>query len=393
MGEKRQLERWFSVYELSYWALVFITDGAYASFLRCLGYGEAFIGKTLTMLGLTSLILMPLGGFLADRIGQYKVLTTFSALLVCGTICLVQIVPSKTMVFVYAVVGGGFTKLLAGFLDSWITKISKEEPELDYGRIRSMGSISYAIASPLFGNLFSLLGYWTSIPLGILLFVVMLFCALKLRNPVLKDDREEGPSFMEAIRYLFGNRTYMIFLGCSVLMNVTIQSFFAFVGVLVEDVGGTVGTLGIYYFILALFEFFVVRNYSKISGKLGLKKTVTLGMVGSFLKSFLHSLATSVTGIYCATVTQCVSLAITVPSNAVYQRECVEKKYLSTALLVMQTCCSGFVTFLLSSTYGKVAEEYGTGMMLRLFSVFALIAAVLFWFLAPKDDAQEVLNE
>ena len=390
MEERKKAERWFSVLEISYWALVFITDGAYSSYLKSLGYGEAFIGRMLMILGLTGMVLMPLAGLLADRLCRYRIMASGASVLICVTVFLMHLMPSEGMVYLYTVVGGGLTKLLNGFIDSWLTKITRETEGVDYGRIRSMGSVAYALASPAFGQLFSRLGFWTAMPLCLVLTAAILLCGLNLRDPQPPDEREKGPSFREASRYLLGNRTYLIFLGCSSLMNITIQSFFGFVGLLMGEAGGTVGDLGIYYFLLDMLEFAVVRNYSRISERLGLKRTVILGMAGIFLKSFIHSFAGSVTAMYCCTVTQCFSLALTVPSNALYQREYVEKQYLSTALLVMQTCCAGLVPFLFSSVYGNVAERMGVGTMLRIFSVFALAGAVLFRFLAPEDPETEV---
>ena len=390
MDKKNHLELWFSVYEISFWAISFITDGAYGSYLKSLGYGEAFIGKTLTVIGLVSLILMPLGGYIADRVGKYRMLTAISSILICGMIFVVVAVNTSTSVYLYAIIAGGLTRLLTGFLDSWITKISKEEPDLDYGRIRSMGSIAYALTSPLFGNLFSHLGYWVQVPLVAILLIICIICSIKLRDPLLTDGEEKGPSFSEAIRYLTKNRTYMVFLLCSFIMNLSMQSLFSFIGLRVEEAGGTVGSLGIFYFILALIEFFVVRNYTKVSTRLGMRNTVLLGMVGTFIKSFLISIAPSVGWIYCCALTQCIALALTVPTNAVYQGICVEKRYLSTALLVMQTCCTGLVTFLFSSLFGNIAEQYGCGAMIRVFSYFSLLAALIFWLLAPKDGEERV---
>ena len=199
MEKNRHLELWFSIYEISYWALSFITDGAYGSYLKSLGYGEAFIGRTLTALGLASLVLMPLGGYIADRVGKYRSLTAVSSILICGMLFAVSLVTSDASVYLYAVIGGGFTRLLSGFLDSWITKMSKEETGLDYGRIRSMGSISYALSSPVFGYLFTRLGFGVQIPLGAVLLVLCLVCSAKLRDPALDGKEEKGPSFREAM--------------------------------------------------------------------------------------------------------------------------------------------------------------------------------------------------
>ena len=296
--------------------------------------------------------------------------------------------PSVTVVYIFTVIGIGASRVLEGFLDSWIGKISKEEKELDYGKIRSSGSIAYAISAPILGRLFSRVGYITAGYTAVIMALISLFAAYKLRNPVLTEGKEKGPSLRETVRYLRGNRKYLAFLICMMLMNVTAQSFYGFIGVLVENIGGDVENLGIYYFILAFLEFLVVRNYSKITAKIGLKNTIVLSMVGTAIKSVAPTLVHSMAGFYCCAATQCISFALSMPSTPVYQARYVDKEYLSTGLLVTTTCSTGLISFLLSATYGQVAERIGVALMLRWFSLFALIAAVLFWFIGPKDETE-----
>ena len=383
-----QEERWFSVFLICFWITAFFSEGAYASYLTSLGYGEALIGRVMSSLGLASLFFMPAGGYLADRFSNYRALTAVCVCIVASMIWLVCWKPSVTVVYLFTVIGIGASRVLEGFLDSWIGKISKEEKELDYGKIRSSGSIAYAISAPILGRLFSRVGYITAGYTAVILAFISLFAAYKLRNPVLTEGKEKGPSLRETVRYLRSNRKYLAFLICMMLMNVTAQSFYGFIGVLVENIGGDVENLGIYYFILAFLEFLVVRNYSKITAKIGLKNTIVLSMVGTAIKSVAPTLVHSMAGFYCCAATQCISFALSMPSTPVYQARYVDKEYLSTGLLVTTTCSTGLISFLLSATYGQVAERIGVALMLRLFSLFALIAAVLFWFIGPKDETE-----
>lgn len=383
-----QEERWFSVFLICFWITAFFSEGAYASYLTSLGYGEALIGRVMASLGLASLFFMPAGGYLADRFSNYRALTAVCVCIVASMIWLVCWKPSVTVVYIFTVIGIGASRVLEGFLDSWIGKISKEEKELDYGKIRSSGSIAYAISAPILGRLFSRVGYITAGYTAVILAFISLFAAYKLRNPVLTEGKEKGPSLRETVRYLRGNRKYLAFLICMMLMNVTAQSFYGFIGVLVENIGGDVENLGIYYFILAFLEFLVVRNFSKITAKIGLKNTIVLSMVGTAIKSVAPTLVHSMAGFYCCAATQCISFALSMPSMPVYQARYVDKEYLSTGLLVTTTCSTGLISFLLSATYGQVAERIGVALMLRWFSLFALIAAVLFWFIGPKDETE-----
>ena len=380
-----QEERWFSVFLICFWITAFFSEGAYASYLTSLGYGEALIGRVMSSLGLASLFFMPAGGYIADRFSNYRVLTSVCVCIIASMIWLVCWKPTVTVVYLFTVIGIGASRVLEGFLDSWIGKISKEEKELDYGRIRSSGSIAYAVSAPVLGRLFSRVGYITAGFTAVIMAVLSLVAAYKLRNPEFGEGVKKGPSLRRTVRYLLGNRRYMAFLICIMLMNVTAQSFYGFIGVLVENIGGDVENLGIYYFILAFLEFLVVRNYSKIIGKIGLKNTIVLSMVGTAIKSVAPTMVHSMAGFYCCAATQCISFALSMPSNPVFQARYVDKEYLSTGMLVTTTCSTGLISFLLSATYGRIAERIGVAYMLRWFSLFALAAAVLFWFIGPKD--------
>ena len=380
-----QEERWFSVFLICFWITAFFSEGAYASYLTSLGYGEALIGRVMSSLGLASLFFMPAGGYIADRFSNYRVLTSVCVCIIASMIWLVCWKPTVTVVYLFTVIGIGASRVLEGFLDSWIGKISKEEKELDYGRIRSSGSIAYAVSAPVLGRLFARVGYITAGFTAVIMAVLSLVAAYKLRNPEFGEGEKKGPSLRRTVRYLLGNRRYMAFLICIMLMNVTAQSFYGFIGVLVENIGGDVENLGIYYFILAFLEFLVVRNYSKIIGKIGLKNTIVLSMVGTAIKSVAPTMVHSMAGFYCCAATQCISFALSMPSNPVFQARYVDKEYLSTGMLVTTTCSTGLISFLLSATYGRIAERIGVAYMLRWFSLFALAAAVLFWFIGPKD--------
>lgn len=314
-----QEERWFSVFLICFWITAFFSEGAYASYLTSLGYGEALIGRVMSSLGLASLFFMPAGGYIADRFSNYRVLTSVCVCIIASMIWLVCWKPTVTVVYLFTVIGIGASRVLEGFLDSWIGKISKEEKELDYGRIRSSGSIAYAVSAPVLGRLFSRVGYITAGFTAVIMAVLSLVAAYKLRNPEFGEGVKKGPSLRRTVRYLLGNQRYMAFLICIMLMNVTAQSFYGFIGVLVENIGGDVENLGIYYFILAFLEFLVVRNYSKIIGKIGLKNTIVLSMVGTAIKSVAPTMVHSMAGFYCCAATQCISFALSMPSNPVFQ--------------------------------------------------------------------------
>ena len=110
-----QEERWFSVFLICFWITAFFSEGAYASYLTSLGYGEALIGRVMSSLGLASLFFMPAGGYLADRFSNYRALTAVCVCIVASMIWLVCWKPSVTVVYIFTVIGEEFG-IIVGFL-------------------------------------------------------------------------------------------------------------------------------------------------------------------------------------------------------------------------------------------------------------------------------------
>ncbi len=118
-----QEEKWFSVFLICFWITAFFSEGAYASYLTSLGYGEALIGRVMSSLGLASLFFMPAGGYIADRFSNYRMLTSVCVCIIAAMIWLVCWKPTVAVVYLFTVIGIGASRVLEGFLDSWIGKM------------------------------------------------------------------------------------------------------------------------------------------------------------------------------------------------------------------------------------------------------------------------------
>ncbi len=378
-----------SVLQFCYWSLAFVTDGAYASFIKSLGYGEAFIGVTLTLTGIAGLIFSPAAGYIADRTSGYRILSSLSFILMGGFIPLVLAMPDRrAIVYLYAFLGGGFTKVNSGLLDSWITKLGAETPGMDFGRIRSFGSVAYSIMSVLLGRLFASVGYGAAAVVALVFASAGVACSLLLSNPS-AGKKEAGPGLAETVEYLVKNRSYMFFLFCMVLLHITCQAFFAFFAILVEDAGGTVATLGAIYFIMAGLEVFIIRAHSRLASRIGERNICAIAMAGSSLKSFIFSLARSVPALFCCAPVQCLAMALILPGSPLYQSEIVDTRYLATAQMLVQTCCTAVIPIILSPVYGSLAESLGAASMIRLFCLPAFVGGLLLFIFGGRKKAED----
>lgn len=369
----------FSVMEGSFWITVFFTEGLFSSFLSDFGYGDAFIGLSTMSAGIAAMILNPVCGYLVDKYRNCRLMM----LLLSGTTAFLTpfffaFGRSKPFVIAYSLVAMSAEKACMGMLDSWISKLSREMPgAFDYGRLRSIGSISYAIAAAVFGRLLAALGNSAAWPILLIIWSIIAVCAFIAPNPT-RTEQDKKVRIRFAAAELFKNRAYTVFLMCGFLSSITNSSNTTFFPLIIRSLGGDVGDVGLAYFILAFLEFFVILSFSRISGKIGAAYALGIGMVGYGLKNIAFALCPSLPLAFVCCSFQMISFALAVPGAVAYINENISRTYVASALVMYQTLCPSLAQITSSPLYGSVSERYGIRTMMAAFAAPALVGGAVF---------------
>lgn len=369
----------FSIMEGGFWIMVFFTEGLFASFLSDFGYGDAFIGLSTMSAGIAAMILNPVCGYLVDKYRNCRLML----LLLSGTIALMTpfffaFSGSSAMMIAYSLTAMSSVKTCMGMLDSWISKLSREIPgAFDYGRLRSVGSISYAVAAAVFGWVLAQLGNAASWWIMLIVWAAVAVCACIAPNPS-GGEQTDDVRLRYAAAELFKTRDYTILLACGFLTAVTSSSSFTFFPRVIRELGGDVGDVGLAYFILALFESFVIMNFSKISEKIGTSCALGIGMLGYGVKNIAFALCPNLTLAYVCCSLQMVSFALVVPGAVAYINEKISRTYVASALVMYQALCQSLAQIIASPFIGAVSERYGVKPMMAAFGVPALLGGAVF---------------
>ncbi|MEG0832609.1 MAG: MFS transporter, partial [Oscillospiraceae bacterium] len=334
--------------------------------------------------GIACIIFQPLFGFLVDKFCNIKtIFLCVIAVLAVSMPIFFKYSDVKAVVIVYSALSVGSLKSLTGVLDSWISKLQKQGVVLDYGKLRSVGSISYAIAAVVFGQLLAMLGNSFSAVCVVVLSAIMAPIVAMLPNPE-KSEKAEMVTLLHSLGYLFSNKAYLIFLGCAILSQLTSQAAFSFYPILIKSFGGGVGEVGFAYFVMAASEFLVILNFTKISKRFGATRLLGMGYIGYFVKSFILSIVPTLALALAASSLQAISFAFVIPGAVAYLYDNIDRKYLASAQLLYQTVCASLMQIFASPVYGNVSQKIGVQKMLGVFSVFALVGGVLFLIMAGR---------
>lgn len=369
----------FSLLEGCHYFAVLVFNGLYSTFLLDFGYGESFVGIVLTSIGLSCIVLQPLLGFLADKTGKVKQMVLLITLLLTAALPLLfKFSQSRAFVIAFSVVVIGAAQSSVGLVDSWVAKLGRQNYRLDYGVVRGVGSLTFAVAAVFVGRVLDLHGNAFICYLLFGVFLIMAPLTLLMPNPP-KDDLQKRVSVGEAARELGRNRRFLFFLACSFVMSITSQSMFAFQTLLIRELGGGQTQVGLALFVIAFSEFWIMIFFTKLRNRFGATLLLGIGMVGYFLKSLIMALAPNVTIAIAAGVLQMVSLGLVIPGAVAYLTELVELRYLASATLLYQSVNS-LAQIVGAPIYGIVAEQTSVANMLALFSFPALLAGAVFLF-------------
>ncbi len=367
----------FSLLMAGYYGLQVLTLSYLAEFLLSFGYAEGFIGIVLTAESVSSMATMLLFGYLTDKYNNPKLLIIcISSLYTVMQVLLFVFSASRFYIILFALFGIGTMISAAGIIDSWVLKAEESDPSLSYSRIRSIGSITFGVVSLLTGLLISRFSHRSAAVIALIGFAMMLFSALRLKNPAVSDGGDTV-SIAEGSKVLLRNRGFMLICLCCFIFSLSDLSFVNYYAVMIGDLGGTTTHLGIGLFVMSAVEFVTVWFLPELAKKISMRKIMMIGIFGFFLRSFCSSFAGSPTALILMTCLQAVSFALAIPACTILIAQIVDIRYQATAIQLFQFAITvGAMCF--NTPIGFIAEKYGIMNMIRIASLGGLVSFLLF---------------
>ena len=251
----------------------------------------------------------------------------------------------------------------ATVIDTWINQMTLRDETIDYGMIRSAGSIFYATTAIVSGYLIVPLGinflFWLhmgSLALAILLAVPF---ADPNKLPLLEPDRfagEEAPdeTFAQSIRTMMKNRPFVIFLICGTMYYFATRAVNGFMQVIINYIGGDASTYGVSVFLYCVGEFLLMRLASRLLRR-GMKLPVLFitATAGLGLRILLLGVLKTMTGVMLTQILLSVGFASYLRFNIDYVASLFPRQYAGRAILISVAVTQG-----LGSIIGNLAGGY-----------------------------------
>ncbi len=364
----------FSPIQFFMWALFSCFLSFLVHYLQSSGYSSTLAGAAMTALTVTGILGQFLGGWLCDRLGTRKKVFIPGAAAATGlTLLLLGRPPAGALLLLMAGIGF-FHKPLPSILDSWIFASLKGERR-QYGLIRSMGSLGFALISVVLGLLIDFLGWPAFFAAAGLLGLLTILAALRPAD-VHPDRSLPKPVPGE----LFRLPGYAFYVLVSVLMIFPMFLMVFYLAAILENAGGSASLMGIALFLNAASEIPIISA----SGRFLLRfspRQLLLTAAGIFALRLLILLVTdSALAVTLTFVLQSLSFGLFLPSIRHTLHQLAPEHLKTSAFATAEAFYGGLGGVLASLTGGILLDVHGVSAMLAVGLVSASAAFLLLLF-------------
>jgi len=331
--------------------------------------------------GFSTLIQPVISNFLDNS----KKVTVFDAviieaLLIASMFIVNSLFTDKSIFLALAfIIGSGLFSAVESLMNSYASIFHLNGIEIDFGIARAAGSIGYGSVCLIFGQLTAIYGYKIAVIAGIVFSLALSVAGILLKSTFKKADKkpikaekEENVSFKE---FIVNNRMFLIL--CVFLTGI----FLAYTGIdnftllIVENLGGDSGDMGMVLGFKALIEAISIFFFSKIISKVELKTTLIIGAFSFATKIFLTWFAGNLFMIYFAQFFQATSFAFILPGMVEFvNRNMTRKEAVRGQSFVTMTI--GLGSLVSGTVGGAIIDSYGISIMCLVFFIIAAVSAI-----------------
>ena len=380
---RNKLNRRFTLYFVAYFIAHIVLFGFWPAILRGFGYNDTFIGIASSVSTFSGMVLKLAISYWFDKKGHARALVIGTMTLFCVMQTLVfYLAGASWIVLLFSALCMSTVGMVNSLGEVWLLKLSAAGSEpLDYGKLRSAGSMTYAVAGLFAGGILSRFGDVASCAITWTAWLMLVpLCFLIPQPPrTLSAEAESAAkkmTFAAQLKKLMQNRAFLILMLCGALDTVCEMTVTGNFSLIVQELGGTQAQSGVGFFVMAFSEFWVVYFYSRLAERFTVKWLYAAGIFGTLLRAVIMSMAQTPWQAVVIIALNAVSFGLTAPGKVLLINDIVDYEFKAAAMQIYGIG-TGIVRMLVLPLQGMVSDSFGILTMIRIFSVFSLLSFVI----------------
>lgn len=244
--------------QATYWSVVTMQSSFLISFLKQNGYSTDLTALIVFLNAIANLIAQPLWGYLSDaRLGIKRVILCCLGLSIPALALMPAAVSSVAFTVTLNLLYSAFSQPLQGLTDAVTNLSALRNKYVTYGITRGIGSLTAAVTSLFIGSLLNITGieslFYINAGMLLLAFLMMLLfsgASYGMANGAGAPRPKEGSiSIRYAANTLIRYWPYVLLVLSNTLINVSNRLAHLFVPILIDEMNGTNGDLGMALFL------------------------------------------------------------------------------------------------------------------------------------------------
>ena len=354
------------------------------------GFPTTDIGLTFTLAALGGMLARPLLGTLCDRVTCVRPLTICGAII--GSLCYTGLVFGSfppVFLLLLAICAHVTVNSTTSVVDSWSMRLIHDGYVINYGLTRSSGSLFFAVACVLFGQVMARFGPKPGSLILAVLLIALILLVRRLPNPTLPPRSRNSVTLRQGIAVLSRNRVYCFTLLGIFLSHVSSATGDGFLSVrMITELGGTESDMGLAMFLQALSEVPILILYQTVRRRLRipLRYLMAFSAFMFAFKPMLFGLAGSPTAVVLISMLNGLSFGIYVTAVVDFILETVDEQYLATGQLIFAALGIGLGGMVGNFFCGLTADVIGVGNTMLCFGIFGMIGSLIILFGARRKE-------
>ncbi|MGL5641424.1 MAG: MFS transporter [Paraclostridium sp.] len=365
-----------------YYVLIYGGLGAFIPYIvpyleGSLGLSVAQIGIITSIPSIIGILVVPLWGIITDVTKKDKRILGICIAINCVIMGMYSSVKLFPILLLVATLAEAFRYAISPLADNITTDYCKHN-NINYGIIRSGGSVGFALISFLTGQLIKV----TSNSRIIFLVYIVLFVASLLVLPFLNSkkydevEKMEGSTLKKDLKELIKDKSYLWLLAI-VICTISISEVTnAYQGLYLIDLGASQGDIGTLVIFTALPEIFFMAKINKLVLKYGYKKVFKIGILTFLLRWITCLFATSPTMFILTAPLTALAFSIMLVAYIGYIKEKFSSEIQATALTITSMAI-GISSAVIKLPVGLGIDVFGLEILYIISIVITIIGFIV----------------
>ncbi|MCX7884805.1 MAG: MFS transporter [Caloramator sp.] len=345
------------------------------------------IGFLFAANSLIGIVAQPIWGIISDKyLGKRKIIliNMFSSTFL---ILFFLITESFIAILFLLIIFMIFQSPILSVMDAYCYDIIEDNTNLQYGKIRLMGSMGYAVAALILGILIRK----TSIYITFIAYsIFMIFSICILKSIKFKNKKNGGTINFHDISKLFKDRKFVLIVLAAMFASISMGANGNYIGILIQKTGGDISKLGLVWFVIAMSELPLFFVGNKIMKKTGVLNLYIIAMLFFSIRFFLNSICSSYNNVILIQLMQSITFTLYLLTTIEYININSAPNMKTSAFTAFSALAGGLGGFLGNIGGGFILQFKDIFFLYKILSLCCIVSLIIAFIL--KNCEKDVKN-